>query len=108
MLQILQPPNLGNVNGNYNGTIYGIAYDTRTRAELGTGVDRVQVFMDGERGVAGTQYIGDAKLNGTNWSLDWAPTKFNHVAHHILWVYARSNVTGEEKLVQEEIYILSN
>lgn len=108
VLQVLQPPDMGNVIGNYNGTIYGVAYDTRTRAELGTGVDRVQVYLDGERGLAGSQYIGDAKLNGTSWSLDWAPTKYNHVQHHILWVYARSNVTGEEKLVQEEINILPN
>ena len=64
--------------------------------------------MDGERGVAGSQYIGDAQLNGTNWVLAWQPTRYNHVEHHILWVYARSNVTGEEKLVQEEINILPN
>jgi hypothetical protein len=27
------------------------------------------------------------------------------VQHHILWVYAHSNVTGEEALFQEEINI---
>jgi hypothetical protein len=44
-------------------------------------------------------------LSGSNWRLDWEPTRWNSVAHHFLWVYARSSVTGEEKLVQVEINI---
>jgi len=51
----------------------------------------------------GSQNLGDANLTGTNWSLLWQPTRFNHVQHHNLWVYAHSSVTGEEALVTEEL-----
>src|ERR671939_2204563 len=36
------------------------ASHTRTTAQRGVGVDRVQVYLDGERGVAGSQLIGEA------------------------------------------------
>jgi hypothetical protein len=103
VLTIISPTPDDVITSNNNGTIFGVAYDTRTRAELGTGVDRVQVYLDGPRGVAGSQSLGDANFNGTNWSINWEPTKFNHVLHHVLFVYARSNVTGEEVLMNEEI-----
>jgi hypothetical protein len=67
----------------------------------------VQAYLDGQRGVAGSQYLGDATFNGDNWSIAWQPTKFNGVRHHILWIYARSAVTGEETLFQEEVNISS-
>ena len=106
LVLIVQQPDQGaEVIGNKNGTIYGIAYDTRTRAELGSGVDRIQVYLDGERGVAGSQFIGEVVPTATTWSLAWEPTKYNAVPHHFLWVYGRSSVTGEEKLVQREIFI---
>ena len=103
VLRIISPTPDDVVTSNNNGTIFGTAYDTRTRAELGSGVNRVQVYLDGPRGQAGSQTLGDATLNGTDWSLAWEPTRFNGVSHHILWVYARSAVTGEEALVQQEI-----
>jgi hypothetical protein len=81
-------------------TIRGTAYDTRTRAELGVGVDRVQVYLDGPRGVAGSHFLGDAKLQDNLWSLDFAPTQWDAFRHHNLYVYARSSVTGEEALLQ--------
>jgi len=105
VLVVQQPDQGAEVIGNKNGTIYGIAYDTRTRAELGSGVDRIQVYLDGERGVAGSQFIGEVVPTATTWSLGWEPTKWNAVSHHFLWVYGRSSVTGEEKLVQREIFI---
>ncbi len=107
VLQIISPLANDLIVSNNNGAIYGVAYDTRTRPELGVGVDRVQVYLDGARGVAGSQYLGDANLNGTNWSITWEPTHYNSVRHHILWVYARSTVTGEEALLQEEINLSS-
>ena len=103
ILRIISPSPDDLVVSNNNGTIFGTAYDTRTRSELGSGVDRVQVYLDGPRGQAGSQTLGDATLSGTNWSLTWEPTRFNGVQHHILWVYAHSSVTGEEALVQQEI-----
>ena len=103
VLRIISPTSDDIVPSNNNGVIFGVAYDTRTRAELGSGVNRVQVYLDGPRGQAGSQTLGDATLNGSDWSLNWEPTRFNKVPHHILWVYARSAVTGEEALVQQDI-----
>lgn len=105
VLRIIAPKPDDVIIANTNGSIYGVAYDTRTRAELGVGIDRVQVYLDGARGTAGSQYLGDAVQNGNEWSLAWQPTKYDRVAHHIMWVYARSNVTGEEALVQQDINI---
>lgn len=105
VLRITSPTPDDLIVANNNGLITGIAYDTRTRAETGIGVDRVQAFLDGPRGLAGSQPLGDAVFVGDTWSIGWTPTKFNHVQHHILWVYARSSVTGEEIYVQQEINI---
>lgn len=103
VLRLISPTSDDVVPSNNNGTIFGVAYDTRTRPELGIGVDRVSAYLDGPRGEPGSQSLGDATFNGSDWSITWEPTRFNHVRHHILWVYARSSVTGEEVLLQEEI-----
>jgi hypothetical protein len=105
VLRIISPTADDLIVANNNGTITGTTYDTRTRAELGIGVDRVQAYLDGPRGTTGSQFLGDATFNGDTFSISWQPTRFNHVTHHVLWVYAHSNVTGEEALVQEEINI---
>jgi len=105
VLKIVSPTSDDLIVANENGLITGLAYDTRTRAELGIGVDHVSAYLDAARGTAGSQFLGDATFNGDTWSISWQPTHFNHVQHHILWVYAHSNVTGEEALVQEEITI---
>jgi Bacterial Ig domain len=107
VLRIISPSSSDVVPSNNNGTIYGVAYDTRTRPELGSGVDRVSAYLDGPRGTAGSQSLGDATFNGTNWSITWQPTHYNKERHHILWVYARSAVTGEETLLQQEINLSS-
>jgi hypothetical protein len=105
VLKVVSPTSDDLIVANNNGTITGLAYDTRTRAELGIGVDRVSAYLDGARGTVGSQFLGDATFNGDTWSISWQPTRYNHVQHHILWVYAHSNVTGEEALFQEEINI---
>ena len=105
VLKIVSPTSDDLIVANNNGTITGLAYDTRTRAELGIGVDHVSAYLDGPAGQAGSQFLGDATFNGDTWTITWQPTHFNHVQHHILWVYAHSNVTGEQALVQEEINI---
>jgi hypothetical protein len=107
VLRVISPTTSDIIVSNNNGTIYGVAYDTRTRAELGTGVDRVQAYLDGPRGQAGSQFLGEATFDGTNWSIQWDPTRYNRVRHHNLWVYARSSVTGEEALLQQEINLSS-
>jgi hypothetical protein len=106
VLRIVTPADGDNVQANNNGIISGVAYDTRTRAELGVGVDRVQVYLDGPRGSPGSQNLGTATMTGNTWSLAWEPTKYDHVPHHTLFIYAHSNVTGEERLVNVEINIV--
>jgi hypothetical protein len=105
VLKLVSPTSDDLIVANSNGIISGIAFDTRTRAELGVGVDRVQAYLDGARGTAGSQFLGDATFNGDTWTINWSPTQWNRVSHHILWVYARSSVTGEEALIQQEINI---
>jgi hypothetical protein len=105
VLRIVSPTSDDLIVSNNNGTISGITYDTRTRAETGIGVDRVSAYLDGPRGTTGSQNLGDATFNGDTFTINWEPSRYNHVQHHILWVYARSAVTGEEVLVQEEINI---
>ncbi|MBV9582689.1 MAG: hypothetical protein JO057_29235 [Chloroflexi bacterium] len=103
ILKVISPTTSDVIPSRTSAAIYGVAYDTRTRPELGTGVDRVSAYLDGPRGTAGSQSLGDATWNGDNWSITWDPTKFDSVKHHVLWVYAHSTVTGEEVLFQEEI-----
>ena len=106
VLKLIAPGPGEDVLANDNGIIRGIAYDTRTRAELGVGVDRVQVYLDGPRGVANSQTLGTATQTDNTWSLAWEPTKYDHVRHHVLFVYAHSNVTGEERLLNLEFDIV--
>jgi hypothetical protein len=103
VLTIIFPTPSDEILANNNGTIRGVAYDTRTRAELGVGVDRVMVDLDGPHGTAGSQPLGVAVQTANTWALDWQPTKYDHVKHHVLWVYAHSSVTGEERLLQQEV-----
>jgi hypothetical protein len=104
VLKIISPTPDDLVLPNNNGTINGIAYDTRTRAELGVGIDRVSLYLNGARGTAGSHSLGDAVQNGPNWTLAWEPTNFDSVQHNILWVYAHSSVTGEEVLLQQDLF----
>jgi hypothetical protein len=108
VLVVQQPEQNGEVLDNRNGHIFGIAYDTRTTAELGVGVDRVQAFLDGARGLAGSEFLGETNPTASTWTISWEPTRYTSTNHHILWIYARSAVTGEEKLVQREINIVRN
>jgi hypothetical protein len=102
---ILVPAENELVLATSNATARGTTYDTRTHAELGVGVDRVQVYLDGLRGVAGSHFLGDAKLVDNQWSLDWSPTNWDSFRHHNMYVYFRSAVTGEELVVQRQFDI---
>jgi hypothetical protein len=87
-------------------TIRGTAYDTRTTAEQRVGVDRVQVYLDGERGIAGSQFLGEAYPSAqTLWAVTFSPTRYDSVPHHVVYVYARSAVTGQEQLLTREFTI---
>jgi hypothetical protein len=106
VLKLIAPGPGEQVLANHNGLLRGIAYDTRTRADLGVGVDRVQVCLDGPCGASGSQTLGIATQTDNTWSLAWEPTKYDHVKHHVLFVYAHSSVTGEERLLNLEIDIV--
>ncbi|MBV9324897.1 MAG: hypothetical protein JO352_14035 [Chloroflexi bacterium] len=104
VLRVISPTSSDVIPPNSGQAIFGVAYDTRTRPELGTGVDRVSAYLDGPRGTAGSQNLGNATFNGTTWSITWDPGRWSSVKHRNLWVYAHSAVTGEEVLFQEEIH----
>ena len=88
-------------------TIRGYAYDPT--ATTGTGVDRVQVYMDEPRGQGG-MLVGEAQFGGSTpsaaaqlgprfaeagYRVDIDPENFTAGNHHI-FTYARSSVSGQE------------
>jgi hypothetical protein len=77
----------------------------------GSGIDRVEVYMDGERDSGGT-LVGDATLGfsdqtaatkygsqfqSAGWQLTFNPTNYDKGVHQI-FAYARSAVSGKENL----------
>jgi hypothetical protein len=88
-----------------NYTLRGTAYDTS--ASSGSGVDRVEVYLDGTRGSDSAHALGQAALDGTNWSLDFSPQQWatSAVEHRRLFVYAHSAVSGQEQLTTSDFYI---
>jgi len=82
-------------------------------AEGWAGIDDVQVLngntsdAGGAHARQGSQTLGTATQQGTAWTLAWEPTKYDHVQQHHLWVYAHSNVTGEERLLNRDINIVA-
>jgi hypothetical protein len=88
-------------------TIRGFAYDPA--ATTGTGIDRVQVYMDEPRGQGG-MFVGDAQFGGSTpsaaaqfgprfgeagYRIDIDPENFTAGNHHV-FTYARSSVSGQE------------
>ncbi|MBV9359087.1 MAG: hypothetical protein JO023_26565 [Chloroflexi bacterium] len=86
-------------------TLRGTAYDTD--ASSGSGVDRVEVYLDGTRGSDAAHGLGQAALDGTNWSLDFSPQQWatSAVEHRRLFVYAHSAVTGQEQMTTSDFLI---
>ena len=84
----------------------GKAFDPAASADQGTGVDRVEVFLeDRDRG---GMYLGDARLGAPNLAAapgsqfapaGWEITVTLPGGNHTLFVYARSSVTGKESTV---------
>ena len=88
-------------------TIRGFALDPA--ATTGTGIDRVQVYMDEPR-FQGGMFVGEAQFGGSTpsaaaqygphfaeagYRIDIRPTDFTAGSHHV-YTYARSSVTGQE------------
>lgn len=120
-LQIETPTPLGTVHSASTFSITGYALDRAASSNQGTGVDRVQVYLDGDR-TTGT-YIGDASLGGLDkfaaaaggqfanagWRLTFQPNSWlanlsdNQISK--LTVYAHSAVTDQEMMQQTSIVI---
>lgn len=92
--------------------IQGKAFDPAASADQGSGVDRVQVFLeDRDRGGL---HLADARLGlpnlaaapGSQFSLaGWDVVVNLSSGSHTLFVYARSAVTGKESSVQVPIKV---
>jgi len=89
--------------GDYVAT--GSAYDPQASRYVGSGIDRVEVYLDGERGATGGFSLGVATISGTDWSLSFTPVHYVPPNHSILYVYAHSKITGKETLATREFYI---
>ncbi|HEY1298460.1 MAG TPA: hypothetical protein VGJ60_35705 [Chloroflexota bacterium] len=118
-LDVETPTALATVHSNAAYTIRGTAYDPLADPSKGTGVDRVQVYLDGDR-KTGT-YIGDATLGlydqfsqqagqpNAGFQLTFQPNSWmpsitdDQLAK--LAIYAHSSVSDSESSVQRSIVI---
>ena len=92
--------------------IQGKAFDPAASIDQASGIDRVQVFLeDRDRGGL---YLGDARLGGTNPAAEpgtqfalagWDIVVTLPSGSHILFIYARSSVTGKESIVSIPIKV---
>jgi hypothetical protein len=92
--------------------IRGYALDRNADASQGTGVDRIQIYMDGPRTAHDAVFLGDATLQQyhgsggdfgsqfvrAGWDLTFRPTAFAST-DHTLYIYVRSSASGKEILV---------
>ena len=86
--------------------VQGKAFDPAASIDQASGIDRVQVFLeDRDRG---GQYLGDARLGAINPAAEpgsqfalagWDIVVMLPSGAHILFIYARSSVTGKESIV---------
>lgn len=120
-LNIETPNSLATVHANSAYLVSGFAFDPSAQSNQGVGIDRVQVYLNGDR--ASGIYVGDATLGvfdkyalarGTQfanagWQMSFQPNSWmdtqtdNHLVP--LTVYARSSVTGLETQMQTTIVV---
>jgi len=102
-------------------TMHGSAYDRNAAADQGSGVDRIQVYLDGDRssgifiGEATTGQMDSAaaragaQFANSGWQLTFQPNSWmssvsdNQISQ--VTVYARSSVTGKETSTRTSIVI---
>jgi hypothetical protein len=92
-------PNETIPGGTTSYTITGSAADPKATAS-DSGIDQVAVYLNGARGNAHSVFLGNATLNGTNWSLTFAPNLYPW-GYTDLYVYARSHITGLESFTTQ-------
>jgi len=101
--------------------MHGSAYDRNAAADQGTGVDRIQVYLDGDR--SSGIFIGEATLGqldpaaaraggqfaSSGWQLafqpnSWMPNLSDNQISQVT-IYAHSSVTGKESSTRTSIVI---
>ena len=120
-LNIETPTSLATVHSNAPYMVSGFAFDPHARPDQGTGIDRVQVYLNGDRGSG--IYVGDATLGSfdkyavtsgaqfanAGWQLQFQPNSWMDIQTDNqllpLTVYARSSVTGLEAQLHTTIII---
>ena len=76
-------------------TITGSAADPQAGRSVGSGIDQVAVYLNGRREDPRSVFLGNAELNGTDWSLTFSPALYPWGSTS-LYAYARSRLTGQE------------
>lgn len=105
LIRVMGPTD-GQTTEGVNKEIKGWAVDRN--APSGTGVDQVEVYLDGERGTSAAvklgaatyggnngdpaQELGDTRFTNSGFTLTWNPSQFRPGPHTVL-VYARSTYT---------------
>ncbi len=120
ILQVLEPRQGEKIKNGIIFTVNGYALDPG--AFDTTGVDRVDVYIDGARGEPQAQFLGmadvvdpsaealatyGARFANTGWSLQFDPSKFK-LGNRTLYVYARSTATAAETLVTVDLNIVTS
>jgi hypothetical protein len=76
-------------------TITGAAADPQASRSVGSGIDQVAVYLNGRRDDPHSVFLGNAVLNGTDWSLTFTPANYPWGSVS-LYAYARSRISGQE------------
>jgi hypothetical protein len=102
VVNVIAPPARASiVSGPYS--VSGTAYDPA--ASSGSGVDRVQIFLDSRE--SGGMWLGNATLGspGQNgWQANISLPS-NNTGVHAIFVYARSSVSGKETVVSIPVIV---
>lgn len=80
---------------SHSFTVTGSAADPQAGRSIGSGIDRVEVYLNGRRDDPHSVFLGNADLNGTDWSLTFDPSKYPWGSVS-LYAYARSRISGQE------------
>jgi hypothetical protein len=87
--------------GNFR--ITGTALDPVTGAK---GIDRVQVWLNGEKNTDNATFLGDADVaTDGSWELDFSPSEYTPIASN-LYVYVHSDVTDKTTLKLVHFFIV--
>jgi hypothetical protein len=100
---VSEPEANANVSTRSDFTIQGTATDPGFGP---AGIDRVDVFINGERGGAYSSQLGTTTPGSDGvWTLTFKPTRYPST-HSNLYVYAHSKNTGQETLISREFNIV--